>query len=990
MNFPRIIASLILCAPIALSAQPFAPASKVNPFIGTGGHGHTYPGATAPFGMVQLSPDTRLTGWDGCSGYHYSDSAIYGFSHTHLSGTGVADYCDILLMPTIGEPVTTSKEYVSPFRKETEKAEPGYYTVFLDKPKVKVELTASARVGFHRYTFPKSKEANILLDLEHRDEVLDAWIEVVNDYEVHGFRRSKSWAKNQLLYFVIRFSKPIDGAFTAAAEGEEITLVPLPLAPKTLARDQKSRVVGKKLKSNFRFRTKAGEQILVKVGISAVSIDGALANLNSEIPGWDFDGVRKQTFDSWNQELSKIEVSGGTAEQETIFYSALYHCMSVPNLFMDADGQYLGTDQKPHTAEGFTPYTIFSLWDTYRAYHPLMTIIDTHRTTDYINTFLSHYKNGGLLPVWELAGNETFCMIGYHSVPVIVDAYMKGIRGFDANLALEAMRHSATRNQFGLDVYRSHGCIPGDLESEGVSKTLEYSYDDWCIAQLAKDLGKGDVYNEFIQRAQYYRNMFDGETGFMRPRINGGFKKPFDPTEVDFNFTEGNSWQYSFYVPQDITGLAKLHGGMSQLASKLDLLFTTNQNLSGREQVDITGLVGQYAHGNEPSHHMAYLYNYVGQPWKTQQRVRQLMDEMYSAKPDGLIGNEDCGQMSAWLVMSAMGFYPVCPGSNQYAVGTPWFTKTTVHLENGKSFTISAPQVDGKNFYVQSATLNGKSYGKSFLNHADIMAGGELSFVLSNEPNQQWGVGEGNEPATSIEEKSRTTIPTITATSRTFTDTLKVTLQAPEKDAKVIYTLDGSDPRINGMQNYQPINLTGTYTIKAIAVAPGKDTSFTVEGTFYRVATDKKITIASKVNSQYTAGGPEGLIDGIRGAENFRLGGWQGYQDQDFEAVVDLGKEKPIKLLSAGFLQDAGSWIMMPTVVEFYTSNDDITYYLTAKVANTVADTVMTSTIQDLSASVNTTARYVKVVARNYGALPKWHLGAGFPAFIFVDEIEVE
>ena len=990
MNFSRIIASLILCAPIALSAQPFAPASKVNTFIGTGGHGHTYPGATAPFGMVQLSPDTRLTGWDGCSGYHYSDSTIYGFSHTHLSGTGVADYCDILITPTIGDPVIKSSEYVSTFRKESEKAEPGYYTVFLDKPMVKVELTASPRVGFHRYTFPKSKEANILIDLEHRDEVLEAWIEVVDDYEVHGFRRSKSWATNQGIYFVARFSKPIEGAFTAAAEGEEIVITPLALARKTLARDQKNRISGKKLKSNFRFRTKAGEQILVKVGVSAVSIEGAAANLEAEIPGWDFDTIRKQTFDSWNRELSKIEVSGGTADQQTIFYSALYHCMSVPNLFMDVDRQYLGTDKKPHTAEGFTPYTIFSLWDTYRAYHPLMTIIDTHRTTDFINTFLSHYKNGGLLPVWELAGNETFCMIGYHSVPVIVDAYMKGIRGFDTNLALDAMRHSATRNHFGLDVYRSHGCIPGDLESEGVSKTLEYAYDDWCIAQLAKNLDKEDVYNEYIQRAQYYRNMFDPETGFMRPRTNGGFKKPFNPTEVDFNFTEGNSWQYSFYVPQDITRLAKLHGGMSQLANKLDLLFTTTQNLSGREQVDITGLIGQYAHGNEPSHHMAYLYNYVGQPWKAQQRVRQIMDEMYSAKPDGLIGNEDCGQMSAWLVMSAMGFYPVCPGSNQYAIGTPWFPKTTVHLENGKSFTISAPQVDGNNFYVQSATLNGSSYPKSFLNHADIMGGGEMEFNLSSEPNKSWGVGEGNEPATTITESSLIPIPYLEAEGRTFISTITVAIKSPSPNAQLYYTLDGSEPTDKSTAYTQPLTFDKTTTLKAVAVIAGRGSSFAVKGSYFRVNTDRKIAIASKMGSQYTAGGPEGLIDGIRGEQNFRLGGWQGYQDQDFEAVVDLGAEKPIKKLSAGFLQDVGSWILMPTVVEFYTSSDDVTYYLAAKVANTVADTVMASTIQDLSAKVNLSARYVKVIARNYGALPKWHLGAGYPAYIFIDEIEIE
>lgn len=968
MRTRKLLILIALLAPFWAICQP---AKLVNPFIGTGGHGHTYPGATAPFGMVQLSPDTRLTGWDGCSGYHYSDSVVYGFSHTHLSGVGVSDYGDILLMPTIGKPVLANKDYSSSFKKTTEKAEPGYYTVFLEKPKVKVELTALPRVGVHRYTFPKSNEANIVLDLEHRDEVIETKMEVVGKNEVRGFRRSNAWATNQVVYFVIRFSKPFEGvSFTSDGA-------------------VKKELSGNPRVCNFRFKTNAGEQIIAKVGISAVSVEGAKANLDAELAGWDFDAARKKTFNSWNKELSKIEVSGGTREQQTIFYTALYHCMSVPNLFMDADGQYLSTDLKAHKAKGFTPYTVFSLWDTFRAYHPLMTIIDTHRTNDFINTFLSDYKNGGLLPVWELAGNETFCMIGYHSIPVIVDAYMKGIRGFDSKLALEAMRHSAMQNRVGLDVYRSLGCIPGDKEPEGVSKTVEYAYDDWCIAQMAKALGNKDVYNEFIKRAQYYRNFYDAETGFMRPRTNGGFKAPFSPSEVDFNFTEGNSWQYSFFVPQDINGLATLHGGKDMLAKKLDDLFTTQLGLVGREVVDITGLIGQYAHGNEPSHHMAYLYDYVGQPWKAQQRARQIMDEMYSINPDGLIGNEDCGQMSAWLVMSAMGFYPVCPGTTQYAVGTPWFPKTTIHLENGKSFTITASNVSKQNFYIQGAKLNGKEYSKSYINHADIMNGGGLAFTMGAEPNKQWGVGQGNEPVTSIAEKGKTTIPNIKAAGKTFTDSLKVILQSPDAGSKILYTVDGSDPRVNGKHYNQPLTLTSTSKVRLVAVAD-KDTSFMVEGMFYRVSMDKKIAIKSVPHPQYNAGGAEGLVDGIRGEQNYRLGGWHGYQGQDFEAVVDLGAEKSVKKVAAGFLQDARSWIMMPRSVEFYISNDNQNFTLVATAKSTVADTVMEPTIQDVTANVNINARYIKVVAHNYGKLPQWLEGVGNPAYIFIDEIIVE
>ncbi len=600
------------------------------------------------------------------------------------------------------------------------------------------------------------------------------------------------------------------------------------------------------------------------------------------------------------------------------------------------------------------------------------------------------YQTRGLLPVWELAANETFCMIGYHSVSVIADAWAKGIREFDSKLAIEAMKTSANKDHFGLDSYRRFGHIAGDMYHEGVSKTLEYAYNDWCIAQYARSMDKNDDFSTFIQRSQYYKNIFDAQTGFMRPRMNGGWKNPFDPTEVDFNFTEANSWQYSFYVPHDVSGLIGLHGGKTNFERKLDELFTTEMGLSGRHQVDITGLIGQYAHGNEPSHHMAYLYNFVNKPWKTQQRVRQIMDNLYSHRPDGLSGNEDCGQMSAWLVMSAMGFYPVTPGYPTYTIGTPWFSKMTINLENGKKFVVTAPNVSKLNFYIQSAKLNGKPHTKGFITHSDIMNGGALEFAMGSKPNTKWATRETDVPKTSVIDNLITIVPFVKAPSPTFTESIEVNLESIQRGAKVFYTMDGSEPTTSSIHYQKPIVLNASTTIKAIAVSPVGVASQSIEAKFFKIKVDWAIDIKSKYNRQYTAGGPEGLIDGIRGAKNFRLGGWQGYQNQDFEAIIDLGSVKPISKLSAGFLQDARSWIMMPKSVEFWVSANGETFNLIATVGHTIPDNEMESVTADLAAQVCASGRYVKVIARNYGVLPQWHLGAGYPAFIFIDEVMVE
>ncbi|MGE0077462.1 MAG: GH92 family glycosyl hydrolase [Bacteroidales bacterium] len=982
MKKTQLLAVLMLIS-IVLFSQEKKPVDYVDPFIGTDFHGHTYPGATVPYGMVQLSPDTRLTGWDGCSGYHYSDNVIYGFSHTHLSGTGASDYGDILIAPVTGSPVFDNTKYSSPFQKSSEIAKAGYYSVFLDKYKVKAEMTATARVGFHRYTYNKPKKPALVIDLMHRDKVLESWIKVVGKNELHGYRRSKRWADDQQIYFVIRFSEPfIKGPnFT---DDDQITV--------TTEENGQVRTEGTKLRAWLQFPKLSNGQLLVKVGISAVSEEGALKNLEAELSGWDFDSVVVNAQKLWNEELSRISVSGGTSEQLTTFYTALYHAMVVPNIFSDVDGMYRGMDNQIHQADGFTPYTVFSLWDTYRTWHPLMTIIDTKRTGDYINTFLSDYRFGGRLPVWELAANETECMIGYHSVPVIVDAWKKGIKNFDEKFALQAMKHSAKLNHFGLKELKQYNFIPGDMEHESVSKTLEYAYDDWCIAQFAKDLGENSDYVEFTKRAQAYKNLFDPTTHFMRPRINGGWKDNFNPAEVDQNFTEANSWQYSFYVPQDIAGLIKLHGGKDNFERKLDDLFSTSSELSGKNQVDITGLIGQYAHGNEPSHHMAYLYNYVGKPWKTQQIVRKIMDEMYSCKPDGLCGNEDCGQMSAWYIMSAAGFYPVCPGSTQYAIGSPLFSKITFNLENGKQFTVVAENNSAQNIYIASASLNGQPLTRSWIDHSDIIAGGELKLVMSNQPNSTWGTSDEDIPVTKIDDDPIAVAPAFNTSAYSFTDTLVLGISSNQPEAMIFYSLFDIDKTVGGLQWRQgnKVVLTESKIVKAYAVLPSGETSAIIEGRYIRVNSVKDITVKGEYSSLYTGGGKLALVDGLRGITNFRVGRWQGYQNQDFEAVVDLGSEKDISYLGADFLQDIGPWIMMPKYVSYAVSTDNVNFTPVGDVQNTVPDTEQSPTIKEFGLNIKTKARYVKVFAKSYGKLPVGHLSEGEPSWIFIDEVVVK
>lgn len=713
----------------------------VNPFIGTGGHGHTYPGPSLPFGMVQLSPDTGVEGWDWCSGYHYSDSSIMGFSHTHLSGTGRGDLLDILVVPITGKVLTEpgTKEdpdsgYRSRFSHENERAWPGYYSVFLDDYDVQAELTVGKRTGIHRYSFPETNEANILIDLFHGrqgDSVIATQVNIVNDSLITGYRKSRGWGElgeeyfaDQQLYFAAYFSKPFKKS-SIVVDG--IVYEDL------ISKD------GRNLKTFVTFDTHSGEEILLKVGISAVDIEGALRNLDQEIPHWDFEVIKSEAENLWEQQLGKIVVSSDNIERKEIFYTAMYHAHLAPNLFSDVDSRYRGSDKQVHTADGFDNYTVFSLWDTFRATHPLFTITQPERVNDFIKAMLAQYDEYGLLPVWSLHGSETNCMIGYHSVPVIADAYFKGIRGFDVDKAYLAMKTSAMQDNFGIQHLKKYNYIPTDLENKSVSKTLEYAFDDWCIAQMADALGKSDDYEYFMKRSKAYMEVFDPSTSLMRgKKSNGEFKESFDPTFASYgecDFIEGNSWQYSWFVPHDIPGLISLMGGNENFNKKLDQLFSEKDNVTEGAPIDITGLIGQYAHGNEPSHHVAYLYNYGGQPWKTQEKVNQIKTELYDHTPNGLSGNEDCGQMSAWYVFSALGFYPVNPATGIYDFGTPSFDSAVIHLPNGKSFKIVAENLTDQNIYIQDVKLNGKAYSEWFIQHKDLVEGGELVLKMGREPN---------------------------------------------------------------------------------------------------------------------------------------------------------------------------------------------------------------------------------------------------------------
>jgi predicted alpha-1,2-mannosidase len=761
-GFALTLAAAACCAHAAPAGTP---AAAVDVFIGTGGDGHTFPGATRPFGMVQLSPDTQVRhfrqSYPWAAGYRYEDDSILGFSHTHFSGAGHADLGDVLLMPYSGDtklepgyPERPFSGYRSRFRHADERAEPGYYFVKLLDNDVDVELTATERVGLHRYHYQSGATAKVILDLrssiyDYAGKNLWSRLRVRGDSMITGMRETRGWAPGRQLYFAIQFSRPLAArALYNREEGVEYRGF---AGPGKTPQD-KVVVEGKALVGALDFGVPADGQLLVKVAMSAVSEDGAMANL-AEMPGWDFAAERSKASAAWNEALSAVEIEAPAATR-TMVYTALYHSMLAPSLFMDRDGQYRGPDNQVHKADGFRFHSTFSLWDTYRALHPLLTLVQPEgRNVDFVRSLIASQKFSpyGILPVWQFAGQETWTMIGYHAVPVIADAYMKGLRGFDASAALKAMTSSAEYGPYGgLQHYMKLGYVPIDLEPEAASKTVEYAFDDWTIARMAEKMGNKEVAARYDKRAQNYRNVFDVRTGFVRARKSTGeFREPFNPVQSNFgsDYTEGSAWQYSWYMPHDNAGLIGMLGGDAGMQAKIDQVFDAkvDPNVYAHME-DISGLIGHYAHGNEPSHHVAYLYNYAGAPWKTQARLSQIVASQYNATPSGLSGNDDLGQMSAWLVFTALGFYPVAPGSNEYVIGRPFLDRAVLKLPNGRTFTVRAEGLSAVNRYVGSVSLNGKALGVSYLRHEQIVAGGELVFRMQGVPNKEWGMAKAARP----------------------------------------------------------------------------------------------------------------------------------------------------------------------------------------------------------------------------------------------------
>ena len=764
--------TLLLLALAALGCSPRSadPVDYVNPFIGTGFHGHTYPGATTPFGMVQLSPDTRAGNWDACAGYHYSDTTIDGFSHTHLSGTGCADLADILFHPTTREIVIHDGECVLQpyfFSHDDERASCGYYAVTLPDVNIGVELTAAPRTGVHRYTFTGKGPRQVIVDLLHtitEEKIDQCELRRTAPGELAGMRRTQGWVPDQYVFFAVRFSEPF----------ADVQLLGDKQAVLTFAPDVRT--------------------LTIAVGLSSVSVENARMNSLAEVPELDFDAVYARAVGQWRKALGDIVVEGGSRDEMTNFYTAQYHTKLTPNLMSDVNGEYRRHDQTvARMPEGESYYSTFSLWDTFRAWNPLQTLVDTALVNDMIRSMLDMYDSTGELPIWPLASGETGTMIGYHAVSVIADAYLKGIRGYDADKALEAMIRSSNINKKGSDYYTVQGYIPSNIKRESVSCTLEYAYDDWAIARMAQAMGRDDVFGEYARRALNYVNVFDGSTCFFRGRqSDGNWSAPFEEFATGRDYTEATPWHYRFFVPHDVNGLIQLFGSREAFIREMDRLFTLESDEMQLDVSDVTGLMGQYAHGNEPSHHMAYLYNYVGQPWKTQELTRRLLHEMYAPTPEGIIGNEDCGQMSAWYVFSSLGFYPVCPGSNEFALTAPQFPKAVVRLANGRTLTVTADN-PRRSVYIASVTLDGKPIDRNYITYDELMQGGELHFALRPRPDYERGTDDAAAPH-SLTRGEVVSIPYTTQSVSLFTEPIAVALATTTSGAEIRYTLDGSEP----------------------------------------------------------------------------------------------------------------------------------------------------------------------------------------------------
>ncbi len=944
-----------------------SPSQYVNTFVGTGGHGHTFPGPVLPFGMVQAGPDTRYEGWDGCGGYHYSDSVIYGFSHTHLSGTGIPDYADVLLVPQQGKLNTVpgykkAGGFGSVFKHSKEKALPGYYHVELENG-ITADLTTTLRCALHRYQFsnPKGKRY-IIIDLGYRDRVLEVEAMKTSSTTVVGRRVSEAWAAHQHLAFSLETSIP----FT------------------------KTKWIQNKEEGNYLFVLEFPQgvkEISVRVGISGTDEAGATANLKAELTTFDFDIVRSKATAAWDLELGKIQVRSSQKEVLNNFYTALYHTFVHPSLWTDVNGRYRDYNDQIQTSDK-SLYSVFSLWDTYRGANPLYTIIQPKKVSDFVASFYQQYKNTGLLPVWTLSNNETDCMIGYHSVSVITDAYLKGIPLEDPEGLLEAMIASSMADQLGKKQYEETGFISANTQAESVSKTLEYAYDDWCISKFAEKLGRMDVAKKYQVRSANWMNLMHPETRFFQPRKDGIFLPYFKPNEVNHHFTEANGWQYSLAAPQHIQALIDMHGGNDGMINFLDTLFLGSSSMSGREQADITGLIGQYAHGNEPSHHMAYTYNYCGAPEKTQYFIDTILKTFYTNQPDGLSGNEDCGQMSAWYVLSSMGFYPVSPGSPTYTIGRPMMDHVKIQGENS-AFEINVLNNSPENKYVQSISWNGKAYQKLFITHQMIKEGGILEISMGAKPNKQ--VANYELDLRHEISPAFVPVPFFTTSQTMFETTMELGIDVLffEK-GKVYYSFDGEKYQPFYKQGGKNIRLNETTTVYAKVVREDGSESKVIKTLFTKYIRDKKITLATEYANQYSGGGPQALVDGQKGTEEYRGTEWQGSFGKNVQGVIELNELREISSIRFSYLQDQKSWIFPPKSVSIEVSSDGVNYRKLGKVPGGSVKEGEKMKVGEVDYEIApTSCKFIRFSIENYGPCPDWHLGKGNPTWLFLDEITV-
>ena len=999
---------MVLCLAIlsACSNKPgLNPVDYVDPLIGTDAQGHTFPGATTPFGMVQLSPSNDFKSWDWCSGYHYSDSILKGFAHTHVSGAGLAGLGDFLFMPTAGEvrvnPGTEENPdegYRSRFSHRREVAKAGYYSVWLDDYNIGVELTSTPRVGFHRYSFEKGGMVNVIIDPTHQimEKVLNAGIEIVSEKEVRGFKTSRGEAGERTAYFHAEFSKPFGDFGVSKADS---------------VFQQTKNSSGENTKAYVRFNTNPGESIEVKVAVSFVSYEGAKRNLVAEARNKDFNQVHQEAVKMWEEKLGKIQIEGTSVEQKRIFYTGMYHSFISPNLISDVDGKYIVEGKEYQSS--FPQYSNFSTWDTYRALNPLFTIIEQEKTSEFVNSLVSRHTDSKVgLPVWELLGHDNVCMIGYNTVSPLADAVLKDIKGIDAQKVYQAIKaasnstekHSPNYDRNGMEEYLLFNYVPGEINSS-VSKTVEQNYYDWCISRVADKLGYTDEAEYYRKRSLGYRNLFHHESGFLFPKYSTGEWRKMDLNvwdDLKGNYVSGNIWGYSSYVPHDINGLKQLVERNQVFSEWLDNIFADTTSIEGTTHVDISGFIGKYGHGDEPSQHMAYLYNYTGEPWKTQELVRRIMDEFYSDRPDGLINNEDLGQMSAWYIFSALGFYPVCPGDLKYIIGIPKYDKTVVNLENGNTFTVMAKNNKPGNKYIQSVTLNGEPHNQSFITHKQILDGGELVFVLGNTPNKNWGTGKNDIPfsAVKVDKNNRINNPSVTYKPYdpdpgiVFEGTHKIILTCNTPGARIHYTLNGEIPTEKSKEYRKAIEITKTTELKAIAFSDSLKPSLVFEKEYLAGRSFKDLPGYPKFQLETKAekyGAPDGslLMDQEIGTNHFADGKWTGWSGSDMVATIDFGKKTSFKNISVGYLTNTGVWIFPPKFIFVLISDDNTKFRKIAELKTIqpqAPSTSITISRQILNLN-NAKGRYLKVEARNMGKIPEWHGAAGLEPWMFIDEI---